>query len=112
MTLYKMNLKPQKTNKVYSNNVGDNSSQSYVTVEPAQSWETWHRCLGHVGYSGIQQMVTKGLVDGLNIRQNLIVKLVLKQNKLKNHLKRILTVRQNQESLLTLMYGESTVLRL
>ena len=65
--LYKMDLKPQKTNKICSNNVGNNSSQSYVIVEPAQSWETWHRCLGHVGYSGIQQMVTKSLVDGLNI---------------------------------------------
>ena len=40
--LYKMDLKPQKTNKICSNNVGNNSSQSYITVEPAQSWETLH----------------------------------------------------------------------
>ena len=29
---------------------------------------TWHRRLGHIGDSGLQRLVSKGLVDGLNVK--------------------------------------------
>jgi hypothetical protein len=64
--LYKMDLRPKLPRKI-SSEIQTNSSQAYVVAKPAQSWEIWHRRLGHVGYSGIQQMVSKGLVEGLNI---------------------------------------------
>ena len=27
--------------------------ECFVTIEPAQSWEIWHKRFGHVGYSGL-----------------------------------------------------------
>ena len=41
--------------------------QCFVINEPAQSWEIWHKRLGHVGYSTLQQMLDKHLVEGFNV---------------------------------------------
>lgn len=41
--------------------------QCFVTNEPAQSWETWHKRFGHIGYSGLQQMLDHDLVDGFSV---------------------------------------------
>jgi hypothetical protein len=38
-----------------------------TTSEPAQSWETWHKCFGHISYSGLQKILDLNLVNGLNI---------------------------------------------
>ena len=35
--------------------------------EPALSWEMWHQHFGHVGYSGLQKILNKKLVDGFNV---------------------------------------------
>ena len=65
--LYKINLKPRNCGLI-------THPQGYVAVEPAQSWETWHQQFGHVGYTGLQQMLNKNLVDGFNVDQNRIAK--------------------------------------
>jgi hypothetical protein len=41
--------------------------QTYLTSEPAQSWETWHKRFGHISYSGLQKILDLNLVNGLNI---------------------------------------------
>ena len=40
---------------------------SFVTQEPAQSWEIWHKIFGHISYSGLQQVLDKNLVEGFNV---------------------------------------------
>ena len=45
-------------------------SQSFITNEQSQNWETWHKRFGHIGYSGLQYMQTKDLVDGFNVNTN------------------------------------------
>ena len=44
--------------------------QTFVTEEPAQCWEMWHRRLGHIGYTTLQQMLDKNLVYGFHIDRN------------------------------------------
>jgi len=41
--------------------------QSYLTSEPAQSWETWHKHFGHISYSGLQKLLNLKLVNGFNV---------------------------------------------
>jgi hypothetical protein len=63
--------------------------QSFIVNEPAQSWETWHKRFGHIGYSGLQHMLDKNLVEGFTVNtrtQNLIVSLVPRLNNLWNPL--------------------------
>jgi len=43
------------------------SNYTFSTASPSQSWETWHRHFGHVGYSGIKKLLDNQLVDGLQI---------------------------------------------
>jgi hypothetical protein len=33
-------------------------------TEHAQSWETWHKRYGHIGYTGLQKLLDNKLVDG------------------------------------------------
>ena len=40
---------------------------TYSTPEKLKSWETWHKRFGHVGYSGLQKLLSDNLVDGLNV---------------------------------------------
>ena len=60
--LYKLTFKhvPQTTHSVCAFNA----------AVPLQTWETWHRCFGHVGYSGIKKLYDNQLVDGLQIDMN------------------------------------------
>ena len=41
--------------------------QTYLTSEPAQSWETWHKQFGHISYSGLQKLIDLKLVNGFNV---------------------------------------------
>src|SRR5207302_9158106 len=43
---------------------------SLAAMTSAPSWETWHRRFGHVGYSGLQKLLDKHLVNGLHIDLN------------------------------------------
>jgi len=66
--LYKMNVAIRKPD--ISSSLITSTSQTFVTNEMAQSWEIWHRRFGHIGYSGLQNMVTKNLVDRFNVDLN------------------------------------------
>ena len=41
--------------------------QTFMATEPTQSWETWHKRYGHVGYSGLQKLLDLNLVDGFMV---------------------------------------------
>jgi hypothetical protein len=42
----------------------------FIGSKLAHSWEEWHRRFGHVGYSGLQKLLDKKLVEGLNIDEH------------------------------------------
>ena len=44
--------------------------QNFLVNEPAQSWETWHKCFGHIGYTGLQYMLDSNLVNGFTVDKN------------------------------------------
>jgi len=44
--------------------------QTFVTEEPAQGWVTWHRRLGHMGYTTLQRMLDNDLVYGFQVDKN------------------------------------------
>src|ERR1700676_4201279 len=46
------------------------SSQTFAGMESAQSWETWHKRYGHIGYSGLQKLLDNNMVEGLEIDTN------------------------------------------
>ena len=46
------------------------SECAFNTTSSSQTWETWHRHFGHVGYSGIKKLLDNQLVDGLQIDTN------------------------------------------
>jgi len=41
--------------------------QCFVAHESAQSWEIWHKWFGHIGYSRLQHMLDKNIVEGFSI---------------------------------------------
>jgi gag-pre-integrase-like protein len=47
----------------------DNSSKyAYaMTNQPSQSWETWHKCFGHMGYIGLKILYNRNMVKGFNV---------------------------------------------
>ena len=42
----------------------------FNTASPSQTWATWHKRFGHIGYSGIKKLLDNQLVDGLQINKN------------------------------------------
>ena len=46
------------------------SDCTFNTASPSQTWETWHRCFGHIGYSGIKKLLDNKLINGLEIDTN------------------------------------------
>ena len=62
--LYKMDVAIRKPNPISTKEA---IPQSFMVNEPAQSWETWHKRFGHIGYSGLQHMLDKNLVKGFNV---------------------------------------------
>jgi GAG-pre-integrase domain len=50
-------------------NGNETTTPSYVfsTSVQTQSWETWHRRFGHVGYTGLQKLLDDELVDGFTV---------------------------------------------
>jgi gag-polypeptide of LTR copia-type/Integrase core domain/GAG-pre-integrase domain len=65
--LYKMNVAIREP---CAKNIEEANPQSFIVNEPAQSWETWHKRFGHVGYSGLQKMLDKNLVNGFSVDKN------------------------------------------
>ena len=47
----------------------DKSPEALITFfaeEPTQSWDIWHKHLGHIGFSTLQNMLDKNLVNGFH----------------------------------------------
>jgi len=42
-------------------------AQTLVVAESSESWETWHKCFGHVSYSGLKHLWENNLVEGFNV---------------------------------------------
>ena len=63
--LYKLKLNTRSP-RVNSSNQEKKNLQSF-SMEETQNWETWHKCYGHIGYSGIQKLIDHKMVDGLTI---------------------------------------------
>ena len=38
-------------------------SQTFIANNKLPTWETWHRCFGHVGYTGLQKLLDSKMVD-------------------------------------------------
>src|SRR6266851_5224514 len=49
-----------------ANNV-DNASIALSTSQQLKSWDTWHHCFGHIGYSGLHKLFDQELVTGFFI---------------------------------------------
>lgn len=62
-----MEVAIRKPNKKYTKEA---NPQCFVINEPAQSWETWHKRFGHIGYSSLQHILDKNLVEGFNVNIN------------------------------------------
>ena len=69
-SLYKMDVVTRTPNATTSTSpkvVITTTPQCFVANEPAQSWETWHKRFGHIGYSGLQYMLDHDLVEGFSV---------------------------------------------
>jgi hypothetical protein len=44
--------------------------QMFMTTQGSQSWETWHKRFGHVGYGGLQKLLDDKLVQGFTVDTN------------------------------------------
>ena len=53
------NTKPPKATTV--------TPQTFLSAEPAQSWETWHKQFSHTSYGRLQHMLDKNLVEGFSV---------------------------------------------
>jgi Reverse transcriptase (RNA-dependent DNA polymerase)/GAG-pre-integrase domain/Integrase core domain len=68
--LYKLKLKTRKPRENHHKKQHVNDLQTFMTTSPTQSWETWHKRYGHVGYSGLQKLVDQHMVDGFTVDVN------------------------------------------
>jgi len=64
--LYRMKLTIRKPGSLIAKSMTV-TPQSYLTSEPAQSWETWHKHFGHISYSGLQKLLNLKLVNWFNV---------------------------------------------
>ena len=62
--LYKMTLGTKIPNKEIDD------LQTFMTTKPTQNWETWHKCYGHISYTGLQKLIDHQMVDGLTVDTN------------------------------------------
>jgi hypothetical protein len=42
-----------------------------MKIKNKYTWEQWHRCLGHIGITGLRKLHGKNLVDGFSIIDSL-----------------------------------------
>ena len=43
------------------------TSSLFNTIEPAVTWEVWHKRMGHLSMAGLKTLYNKHLVDGFNV---------------------------------------------
>ena len=63
--LYKMDLSVRHINQTTT----VTTPNIFIAQESLQSWEIWHRRLGHIGYTTLQHMLNKNLVDGFLVNE-------------------------------------------
>jgi len=44
--------------------------QTFVGKNSLPTWETWHRCFGHVRYTGLQKLLDRKMVDGFIVDEH------------------------------------------
>ena len=64
--LYKMKVSIRKPGTT-TNKTTTCTPQTFQATEPTQSWETWHKRFGHIGYSGLQKLLDLNMVDGFTV---------------------------------------------
>ena len=64
--LYKMKFKTRLPHAT------TNNPETFAITEPMQNWEMWHRCFGHVSYTGLQNLYNKKIVEGFTIDINML----------------------------------------
>ena len=64
--LYQMSIRVRK-NDLHRRPPSTSKNTSYVAQATSKSWETWHHRFGHIGYSGLENLLTRGLVDGFDV---------------------------------------------
>jgi GAG-pre-integrase domain len=62
--LYKMRLHVQHK---YTHDSDSPHRNIACSANVPQSWETWHKCFGHISYQGLQELQCRDLVKGLKI---------------------------------------------
>ena len=66
--LYRMRVKAHEHIKgKHETHLAQYRYQTFLSEEPTQSWEVWHKRFGHVSYSGLQTLLEKGLVIGFTV---------------------------------------------
>ena len=65
--LYKMKVNIREPDM---KSINEEIPQTFIVNEPTQNWETWHKRFGHIGYSGLQYMLDKNLVEGFKVDKN------------------------------------------
>ena len=60
--IYKFRLQPADVT-----NIINSKHFTFSSHEPQQTWETWHRHFGHVGYDSLKKLYSKRLIDGFTI---------------------------------------------
>ena len=65
--LYNMNVQVSNFDQHMQSFPEKSKHTSYVVQATPVSWETWHRRFSHISYSGLEHLLTKGLVNGFNV---------------------------------------------
>ena len=60
---FKLDPPPMKTTVENVENRSMTQSANVLTIP----WEIWHKSFGHIGYTGLQNLLCLDLVDGLNM---------------------------------------------
>jgi hypothetical protein len=47
------------------------SPHAFISKQPALSWEMWHRRFGHIGYTGLQKLLDKKMVNGFTVDERM-----------------------------------------
>jgi hypothetical protein len=67
-SLYKIDVSLcEQTNDPKSDSQTSDDRYVFTTDTNTQTWETWHKRFGHIGYKGLQRLKDLNLVQGLSV---------------------------------------------
>ena len=64
------NLYKMQTRAYHCKNKSSETLTTFLAEEPAQSWDIWHKCLGRIGFSTLQNMLDKNLVNSFHVDEH------------------------------------------